>query len=129
MKKILIAEDDRYLINALRVKLLKAGFDVKMALDGKELLQVLEAFTPDLILLDLVLPIIDGFVVLQKLKSKDEWKKIPVLVLTNLSQKEDVERTLSLGVVDYVVKATTDLDGVVNKIKSILNIAKDATSV
>ena len=94
MKKILVAEDDKFLDNAYRVKLTKAGFEVKIVRDGKEALEVLKTFLPDIIILDLVMPIKDGFATLEELKQDPRLKNIPVMVASNLGQKEDEERVL-----------------------------------
>jgi DNA-binding response OmpR family regulator len=122
MKKILVVEDDKYLSGAYRVKLLKMGFDVRTAADGEEALVVLHDFTPDLILLDLVMPRKDGFATLEEIKKNDKWKNIPVLIATNLGQKEDVDRGMKLGAVDYLVKTDTSVDDFVNKVQTILKI-------
>jgi DNA-binding response OmpR family regulator len=122
MQKILVVEDDKYLSGAYKVKLLKMGFDVRTAADGEEALTVLTEFVPDLILLDLVMPKKDGFATLEEIKKNDKWKSIPVLIATNLGQKEDVDRGMKLGAVDYMVKTDTSVDDFVNKVKSILKI-------
>jgi len=120
MKKILITEDDKFLANAFRAKLVKAGFEIKIVGDGEEAMKVLEAFTPDLILLDLVMPKKDGYAVLQELKAEPKWKSIPVLIATNLGQKEDVDRAMKLGADAYIVKSELALDDLVKKINSLL---------
>jgi two-component system, OmpR family, response regulator VicR len=120
MKRILVVEDDKYLSGAYRVKLLKMGFDVKTAGDGEEAIQVLEYYQPDLILLDLVMPKKDGFSTLEDIKKTEQWKNIPVIIATNLGQKEDVERGMKLGATDYLVKTDTSVDDFVNKINSVL---------
>jgi DNA-binding response OmpR family regulator len=120
MKNILVVEDDKYLSGAYRVKLLKMGFDVRTASDGEEALAVLKDYKPDLILLDLIMPVKDGFATLEEIKKNDEWKSIPVLIATNLGQKEDIEKGMKLGAVDYLVKTDTSIDDFVNKIQGIL---------
>ncbi len=120
MKKLLIVEDDKFLLNAYRVKLQKAGFEIKIAMDGEEAIETLKGYTPDLILLDLILPKKDGFAVLEELKAKENWKKIPVLIASNLGQKEDIDRGMALGAADYVVKTDLSLDALVEEINSLL---------
>lgn len=120
MKKILIVEDDKFLLNAYRVKLQKAGFEIKIAMDGEEAIKVIKGYTPDMILLDLILPKKDGFAVLEELKKEENWKKIPVIIASNLAQKEDIDRGMSLGATDYVVKTDLSLDDLVVKINKIL---------
>ena len=120
MKKILIVEDDKYLANALRVKLTHTGFDVKNAADGEEALKIVKEFFPDLILLDLVMPVKDGFTVLKELKDNENWKKIPVIIASNLGQKEDIDKGMALGAIDYIIKSDISLHDLIIKIKKIL---------
>lgn len=120
MKKILISEDDKFLANALRVKLTKSGFEVKNAYDGAEALIISREFSPDLILLDLVMPIKDGFGVLEEVKNDIKLKKIPIIIASNLGQKEDIDRGMALGARDYVVKSDLSLDDLIKKINLIL---------
>lgn len=120
LKKILVAEDDRFLANAYRVKLTKAGFEVKIANDGEEAIKMLNDFTPDLILLDLVMPVKDGFSTLEVIKKDGKLNKIPVLIASNLGQKEDIDRGIKLGAVGYIVKSDLSLDDLIIKINSFL---------
>jgi DNA-binding response OmpR family regulator len=120
MKKILVAEDDKFLVNAYRVKLTKSNYEVKIASDGEELFKVLGEFTPDLIILDLVMPKKDGFLALSELKSSEKWKDIPCIVASNLGQKEDIEKAKSLGASDYIVKTDLSMAKVLEKIKAIV---------
>jgi PleD family two-component response regulator len=119
-KKILVAEDDKFLGNAYRVKLTKAGFDVKIATDGQEALDALSGFIPDLILLDLVMPVKDGFIVLETIKSDPVYKLIPVIVASNLGQKEDTDRAMKLGANDFIIKSDLSLNELVDKINTLL---------
>ena len=121
MAKILVSEDDQFLSNAYRVKLTKAGFEVKIATDGKETLNELKNFTPDLIILDLVMPIMDGFTALEEIKKNDKTKNIPVIIASNLGQKEDIERGIKLGAVDYIIKSDLSLDALIAKINKIIS--------
>lgn len=121
MKKILVAEDDKFLSSAYRFKLAKAGFEVQIAGDGAELLSILETYTPDLILLDLVMPVMDGFTTLENIKANQKYKDIPIIVASNLGQKEDIDRTRELGATDFVVKSDMSLDSLVEKINKIIS--------
>lgn len=117
MKKILIAEDERPIANALFNKLTSEGFEPKMVINGQEALDALSKEKYDLILLDLMMPVVDGFVVLKKLK--DGNNQIPVIVLSNLGQENDVKRAKDLGAKDYFVKANTkvkDLIVIINQV-------------
>lgn len=120
MKKILVADDDKFLINAYRVKLTKAGFDVKLARDGVEVFEALKTFMPDLMVLDLVMPVKDGFTTLEELKKNNLYKKIPVIVASNLGQKEDTDRAVSLGATDCIVKSDMSLEDLIQKINHIV---------
>ena len=119
MKKILIAEDDKFLANAYRVKLEKSGFELRLASDGEEVLDILRDFTPDLILLDLVMPKKDGFTVLAEIRADPKWQQTPVLVASNLGQKEDLERATKLGATDYIIKSDLSMASLVEKINAL----------
>jgi len=124
-KKILAIEDDRFLRKLLIDRILEEGYSVEGAIDGEEGLKKVKENAFDLILLDLVLPGIGGFEVLVSLKKDQSLKKIPVLILSNLGQKEEIEKGLRLGAIDYIIKAHFTLDEIVEKIKKILK--KDET--
>lgn len=120
-KKILIVEDDKFLLNAYRVKFTKLGFDIELAGDGQEALDKVPVFHPDLMLLDLIMPVKDGFSVLTELKANDATKSIPVIITSNLSQKQDIDKALSLGAKDFIVKSEISMDDLVKKIQSTLS--------
>src|SRR3989344_4373035 len=120
MVKILVAEDDKFLANAYRVKLSKAGYEIKIVSDGQETMDSLETFTPDVILLDIIMPIKDGFAVLEELKKNDKWKNIPVIVASNLGQKEDIDKSMALGATDYIVKSQVPIADILVKINNVL---------
>ena len=106
-KKILIIEDEPSLANALRLKLFSVGYDVDVAQNGKIGLDKLKANKYDLVLLDLILPEMDGFEILEAVKI---WGvKPPIVVLSNLSQSEDKERVMGLGAIDFFVKSDIEL--------------------
>lgn len=119
MTKILIAEDDKFLANAYRLKLTKSGFDLRIVSNGEDALKELETFTPDVILLDIVMPKLDGFAVLKQIKSSEMHKNIPVIVASNLGQKEDIDLGKSLGAVDYIVKTDLSMEDLVDKLNTI----------
>jgi two-component system, OmpR family, alkaline phosphatase synthesis response regulator PhoP len=120
MKKILIAEDDKFLGSAYRVKLTKAGFDIKLCADGQEAIDALKIFTPDIILLDLVMPVKDGFATLEEIKKDENLKNIPVIIASNLGQQEDIDRGKKLGATDYVVKSDLSLEKLIEKINLLI---------
>lgn len=120
MAKILVVEDDRFLANAYRVKLTREGHDVKIAYDGNEVFRTLEGYTPDVIILDLILPRMDGFLVLEYLKKAEKWKGIPVIVASNLGQSEDIVRATKLGADDYIVKTDLSMKMLAEKVRTVL---------
>lgn len=117
---ILIVEDDKFLRDLIVQKLKRDGFLTLEALDGEEGLRLTGEKRPDLILLDLILPGLDGFEVLRRLKGDKMMSQIPVIVLSNLGQKEDMDRALSGGAEDFMVKAHFTPGEIIVKIKSIL---------
>lgn len=122
--KVLIVEDDDFLLQMYVTKLELEGFKVFAAINGMQGLKNAQKEKPDLILLDLNLPEMDGFQVLEQLKKSEDTKDIPVLILTNYAQKEDIDRCLDLGAVDYLIKAHFVPSEVIAKIKEVLSIAQ-----
>ena len=120
MKKVLIAEDDKFLGGAYRAKLQKAGFEVRIATDGVDGLAALDSFNPDIVLMDLLMPKMDGFEMLRQLRAKPGYEKIPVIIASNLGQKEDIDRGMSLGATDYIIKSNIQLHEIVDKIAKLL---------
>lgn len=115
-KKILFVEDEAVLQKTFSDLITKEGFEVISALDGEAGLRQAKAQKPDLILLDVILPKVNGFDVLKKLKEDPETKEIPVIVLTNLEAVEDVDQALKLGAKSYLVKTNYSLEELVEKI-------------
>jgi len=120
MRKILFIEDESALQKAVSDFLGQEGFSVVSALDGETGLRMAKAEAPDLILLDLILPKLNGFEVLKELSSDEKTKKIPVIVLTNLEGVEEVKKALELGATTYLIKEDYRLEEVVEKIKKTL---------
>ena len=118
--KILIAEDDRFIANAYRVKLEKEGWELRVAGDGEEALRILTERLPDVILLDLIMPKKDGFATLAEIKMNPKWKDIPVLVASNLGQKEDMDRGREVGAAGYIVKSDLSIESLVGKINKVI---------
>ena len=119
-RKILIIEDDKFLKELIAQKLVKEGYNIAEAIDGEEGIKKVKSEQPDLVLLDLILPGIDGFEVLSKMKEDSSLVSIPVIILSNLGQKEDVEKGLKLGAADYLIKAHFTPGEIIDKIKIIL---------
>ncbi|MBI2577978.1 MAG: response regulator [Candidatus Wildermuthbacteria bacterium] len=117
MKTILFVEDESALQKTLEDRLKKEGFEMVHALDGESGLRLAQEKQPDLVLLDLTLPRMTGFEVLDGLKRLESTKAIPVIVLTNLEDLEDVQRALDLGAKTYLVKSNYTLEEVAAKVK------------
>ena len=120
MIRILLAEDDRILRKAGEVSLKKKGYDVVSAVDGEDALTKALAHTPDLILLDVMMPKMNGFDVLFALKRDPAVKDIPVIMLTNLEQPADIQRAVDGGAHSYLVKSNMNLDDLAAKIRNAL---------
>ncbi len=122
-KKIMIVEDDAFVMDIYETKLQGEGFDVLGAANGMEGLKKLEEMDvlPDLILLDIIMPYMDGLEFLKKIKSEERFKNIPVILLTNLSQKEEIETGLGLGANDYLIKSHFTPSEVLEKINLVFS--------
>lgn len=121
---LLLVEDDNFLINIYKTKFEMEGFKVAIADNGESGLTQVKKKKPDLVLLDILLPKMDGFTVLEHLKKNATTKNIPVILLTNLGQKDDVERGLNLGAEDYLIKAHFRPSETVSKVKKVLSKKK-----
>lgn len=120
MGKIVFIEDETTLQKMLTAALKEVGYSVVAASDGEAGLAAVRAENPDLVLLDLILPKMDGFTVLREIKKDEATARIPVIVLTNLESAEDVGKVVALGATTYLVKANYDLPDIVAKIKEVL---------
>jgi len=118
--RILIVEDDKFLRDLIVQKLKREGFVTYEAIDGEEGLKIAGEQHPDLMLLDLILPSLDGFEVLRQLKNAADTSKIPVIVLSNLGQKEDMDRAISGGAEAFMVKAHFTPGEIITKIREVL---------
>jgi DNA-binding response OmpR family regulator len=117
---VLLVEDDSFLSNIYKTKFEMEGFKVTPAEDGAAGLDMAKKKQPDIILLDILLPKMDGFTVLEKLKADSATADIPVILLTNLGQKDDVDKGLQLGAVDYLIKAHFKPAETVEKVRAAL---------
>lgn len=122
-KFILIAEDDKFYTNIYWAKLTKEGYDVVVAREGTTVLSIAKDKKPDLILLDLIMPGMNGFETLQALKSEAKLRDVKVIVLSNLAQEEDMAKVMSMGASEYIIKSDISIQEVVDKIKHYLGEA------
>jgi len=118
--KILLVEDDLFLLNMYATKFELENFNVNVAEDGEKAIRQAAELAPDIILLDIMLPKKNGIEVLKILKTDEKTKNIPVILLSNLSQKEEIDECLNLGAEDYLIKAHFSPVEVVVKVKKIL---------
>jgi len=120
-KKILIIEDDRFLRKVIVKKLFREKYKIVEAIDGEEGLRLAQLENPDLILLDLVLPQMDGFEVLERIKNNESISKIPVIILSNLGGEDKISKGLKMGAADFLIKAELNPGEIVLKIEAVFN--------
>jgi CheY-like chemotaxis protein len=118
--KIVWVEDDKFLISLIQKRVVATGAELIQVTDGSRAHEVIKQAHPHIVVLDLLMPNIDGFEILSKLKADADLKKIPVLVLSNLGQKQEIEKAHELGAAKFVVKASIGLDGIIPEIKKIV---------
>jgi two-component system, OmpR family, phosphate regulon response regulator PhoB len=123
-KKILIIEDDKFLRKIIKRKFSGEGFDVIEAVDGERGITLAKNDQPDIIILDLVLPEINGFEVLQTLKQTPETSEIPVIILSNLGEEENVKKGLAAGAADYLIKSNLDPSDIFDRVGKVLALNK-----
>jgi len=117
-KKILVIEDDKFLRKVINKKLSREGYEVIEAVDGEKGLKAIKEEKPDLILLDIILPEMDGFEVLAEIKEDPVLSQIPVIILSNLGEKKEVEKGLKMGAKDYLIKAHFTPGEIMDKIEA-----------
>ncbi len=123
MTKIAIIEDDPTINQMYRMKFEAAGFDVQLASDGERGVALVESFRPDLILLDMQMPVMTGHEALKKIRAEEWGKNIPVIVLTNMGEEESPKELRDLGIESYIVKAELTPSQVVDRVKDTLSLA------
>jgi DNA-binding response OmpR family regulator len=122
MTKIAIIEDDPTINQMYRMKFEATGFDVQLASDGERGVALVEAFRPDLILLDMQMPVMTGLEALKKIRAEEWGKSIPVIVLTNMGEEESPKELRALGIESYIVKADLTPSQVVDRVKEALKL-------
>src|SRR3989339_2036038 len=121
--KIILAEDDKFISRAYKDGLERAGFIVIPVMDGVTALEKIKQEKPDMVLLDLIMPVKNGFEVLKDIKADDAIKNIPIIILSNLGQDSDIEKGRELGAADYLIKSNFSMNEVIEKIKGHLKIS------
>lgn len=120
-KRILIVEDEKPLADALEGELQSEGFDTAKAENGQKGLEKMETFKPHLILLDLIMPVMDGKTMLRKLRGMSEYKYLPVIVLTNAGEVENIHETQTFdNAVEFLVKSNVTMDSIVQRVKMLV---------
>lgn len=120
MKQVLLIEDDPFLIDIYTTKLRESGFSIEVATDGKEGLRKLKEKKFQLLVLDIVLPHIDGWKILNEIKNEKKLKNLKIMILSNLGQKEEIKKGLEFGASKYLIKAHYTPSEVVDEIKKLL---------
>lgn len=120
-KKILIVEDDNFVAEVYLAKLSEMGYETVLAQNGEEGLAELKKGKIDLILLDILMPIMGGIEMLEQVKKNEEWKNIPVILLTNIGEKESIQKVREMGVKDYLIKSHFTPAEVIEKIESVFS--------
>src|SRR3989339_934728 len=121
--KIILAEDDKFISRAYEDGLERAGFIVIQATDGEQAMEKTKQEVPDIILLDLIMPVKNCFEVLKGVKADEATKNIPIIILSNLGQDSDIEKGRELGAADYMIKSNFSMNEVIEKIKGHLKIS------
>ena len=119
-KYVIIADDNEFFSNVFSTEFTKSGYKTDVVANGQQVLDLAERQRPDLIILDLIMPVKDGFETLAELKSNTDLKGIPVIVLSNLGQIDDVNKAKAMGACDYLIKANISLQDAVDLVKKYL---------
>lgn len=125
---ILVAEDDKFLANAYTLKLRSSGHDVDVVYNGEDAIQKLKENKYDAVILDIIMPRQDGFAVLKTMRQDKNFDNVPVIVASNLGQEDDVNRAMSLGANDYIVKSNVSLTELMEKLNRILAMKHEKDS-
>ena len=123
-KKVLIIEDEAPLSKILQESLVERGFEVDVALQGEEGWYKTKETIPDVVLLDIIMPKLDGFVYLKRLRNAKKLANIPVIILSNLGQESDIAEARELGAVDYLIKSNHTIEAIVQRVEATLHESK-----
>ena len=116
-KKILLVEDETIMINLLEKKLTQEGYDVRVALNGEEGLKAMREEKPDIVLLDIIMPKMGGFEVMEEMNKDPELKEIPIVIISNSGQPVELDKAKELGAKDWLIKTEFDPQEVVDKVE------------
>lgn len=116
-KYIIVAEDDKFYANIYKLKLNKEGYEVAVVGDGAQAIELVNKRVPDLLLLDLIMPVKDGFETLKELRASEKFKLLKILILSSLGQEEDARKAKELGANDYFIKTNVTIEEVMTLIK------------
>jgi len=119
-KKVLLAEDNQFILRSFRHIIAEHGYDIETVCDGSEVIDFVKKFQPDVLVLDLILPNMNGFDILKELRSCQEFSTLPIIVATSLGQDEDKDKVMQLGATDYIIKPHTTVQELLEKIKQVL---------
>lgn len=119
-KSILLVEDDEFLSSIIKSRLIKSNVNVLYARDGEEAINILKQNNPDLILLDLILPKMPGFEVMERIKEDPQIQNAPIIIISNLGQSEDIQKGRNLGAIEYFVKAKVSIEDLIKNILDFL---------
>jgi chemotaxis family two-component system sensor histidine kinase/response regulator PixL len=120
-ESVLVVEDDLFLVKTFQIRFEKMGFEVIIARDGRDAIGLLDREPAKLVVLDLMLPSVNGFDVLSAIRANPHWKDVPVVVLTNLGQAQDMERCKKLGATEYYVKSSVKINDLMEKLDKYLD--------
>ncbi len=121
--KVMIVDDDAFILNMYKIKFTKEGFTPTLATNGKEALDIAHSgFVPDVLFIDLIMPIMGGMEFLETIRKEKIYENVPIIVLTNQSQVSDIDAAKNLGVRSYIVKATTIPSEIVDEVRKLFNI-------
>lgn len=127
MAKILLIEDDSLIVKIYTTRLKADGYTIVSADNGEDGITKAEQEIPDLILLDVMMPKVDGFTVLQTLRQREEFKSTPIIMYSNLGQEVEAKRAMELGATEFITKANISPTELVNKIKSYISLPQQSS--
>ena len=121
--KVMLVDDDHFIVNMYKIKFEHVGFECKMAANGKEALEIARSgYVPDVLFVDVIMPVMGGIELLETLRAEKLFENVPIVMLTNQSQAQDIDSARKLGVHSYIVKATTIPSEIVDEIEEMFGL-------